>query len=51
MRLTRDEILLITFVLIALLAGAVIKRHRDAARALAPATHSPAPGPSTNSGE
>jgi hypothetical protein len=38
MRLTRDEILLVTFVLLALLSGAIIKRHRDRARALAPAT-------------
>jgi hypothetical protein len=38
MRLTRDEIILITCILLALLTGAIIKRHRDRARALAPAT-------------
>ncbi len=37
MRLTRDEIILITFILVALLSGAVIKRYRDQARALQPA--------------
>jgi hypothetical protein len=36
MRLTRDEILLVTFILVALLSGALIKRYRDRARALAP---------------
>ena len=42
MRLTRDEIILVTFILIALVAGALIKRHRDQARALAPASSQPA---------
>ena len=47
MRLTRDEIILIAFVLLALLAGAVIKHHRDTARALGPASahQSPAASP------
>lgn len=43
MRLTRDEIILITCVLLALLAGAIIKRHRDQARALAPAAEQAPP--------
>jgi hypothetical protein len=36
MRLTRDEIILVTFILVALLSGALIKRYRDRARVLAP---------------
>lgn len=43
MRLTRDEILLITCILLALLSGAVIKRYRDRARALAPAAEHATP--------
>lgn len=48
MRLTRDEITLITCILLALLAGAIIKRHRDQARALVPpsALSTPAASPS-----
>ncbi|HEV7401389.1 MAG TPA: hypothetical protein VGO11_00620 [Chthoniobacteraceae bacterium] len=46
MRLTRDEIILITCILLALLSGAIIKRYRDRARALAPAAQQVAPTPS-----
>jgi hypothetical protein len=47
MRLTRDEILLVTCILLALVAGAIIKHYRDQARLLGPATRyqSPASAP------
>ena len=49
MRLTRDEIILVTFILVALLSGALIKRHRDQARALAPVpAQSPAASPKSS---
>ena len=51
MRLTRDEIILVTCILLALLAGAIIKRHRDRARPLAPATQQATPAVSSHSPE
>jgi hypothetical protein len=51
MRLTRDEIILITFILLALLSGAVIKRYRDRARTLAPAAQHATPSGSPKAPE
>jgi hypothetical protein len=39
MRLTRDEILLITIILLALTVGAVVKRYREAHPSAAPSVN------------
>ena len=44
MRLTRDEILLVTGLVAALLLGSVVKHYRDQARLAAPVAPTPAKG-------
>jgi hypothetical protein len=45
MRLTRDEIYLITFIIAALVVGAAVKHYRDRERALRPAATPPPAAP------